>query len=680
MADATNDFLRFSAYSIKDLITRKLSEDSNFTDQVYEGSNLAILIDLVSYMYQCLIFCLNNAAAESMFSDTQIYENISRLCNFIGYHPAGYRPASLNLYIENGTSNDNAKSIYPCTAIDTGLVDSYGKQIYFSTIFDRDASYKPIKMNDGAYTNVKLRNGRWRHYANVFTASGIDYESFILDGIKSDSTDDKFVANGQIQVFVVPANDPTHAEVWNSDTNELFIQAYGQRSTDSSIVQFGKLYDNDDKYYSIHLNEDKTYEIKFGNGIIGRKLNAGDQVHVMYLDTNGPDGYIDLSQLSATNEFSFNHSPAFFGMSQDLYDMMFNDGLHTDDNKLPDIVLSAKANYGLDTLTVPVEEEGVADIRKNAPDWFKSGNRLITKKDYEFFVKANQNAMFDGVIDAKCMNNWDYMTTFYRWLFNLGTNPVEEVFASNVHDEARTKDPYRYLTKARLVQNGYEFVDSADANNIYLWIATTNDSDMLRLKQDLNSSIINIKTMTSETYPLSPIDVYFDLSFTPSQLFYDNLVKNRGSSAFDETKSYLEVTISDNSIYSNVMVTNKVAEIIQNAFYIMQCKLGQTIDYAKILDSIYQINGVERIRTVYYPDDYLTSPDYAEYKSRACDGISFASWSNTELIDIGDDLQLNNVTRTLEPFQFPKLAPNVDLKKKIKVIKKSMNTTNPVKF
>ena len=49
--NASNDFLRFSAYQIKDLITRKLSEDTNFTDQVYEGSNLAILIDIVSYMY-----------------------------------------------------------------------------------------------------------------------------------------------------------------------------------------------------------------------------------------------------------------------------------------------------------------------------------------------------------------------------------------------------------------------------------------------------------------------------------------------------------------------------------------------------------------------------------------------------------------------------------------------------
>lgn len=70
MAKDKTDYLKFSAYSIKDLITRKLSENSKFTDQIYEDSNLAILIDLVSYMYQCLIYCLNNAASESMFDDT----------------------------------------------------------------------------------------------------------------------------------------------------------------------------------------------------------------------------------------------------------------------------------------------------------------------------------------------------------------------------------------------------------------------------------------------------------------------------------------------------------------------------------------------------------------------------------------------------------------------------------
>ena len=72
MADTSTkiDFLRFSAYSFKDLLTRKFSENTEFTDQVYEGSNLAILIDIFSHMAQCLLYSLNNTAAESMFSDT----------------------------------------------------------------------------------------------------------------------------------------------------------------------------------------------------------------------------------------------------------------------------------------------------------------------------------------------------------------------------------------------------------------------------------------------------------------------------------------------------------------------------------------------------------------------------------------------------------------------------------
>jgi len=95
MAKDNSDFLRFSAYSIKDVITRKLSENSKFTDQIYEGSNLAILIDLVSYMYQCLVYQLNNAAAESMFADTQIFQNIQRLVNLIGYQVRGCYPSAI---------------------------------------------------------------------------------------------------------------------------------------------------------------------------------------------------------------------------------------------------------------------------------------------------------------------------------------------------------------------------------------------------------------------------------------------------------------------------------------------------------------------------------------------------------------------------------------------------------
>ena len=212
----------------------------------------------------------------------------------------------------------------------------------------------------------------------------------------------------------------------------------------------------------------------------------------------------------------------------------------------------------------------------------------------------------------------------------------------------------RYLVKSRLIQSGYMFVDSADANNIYLWIATGSREEMATIKYNLNVYIDNIKTMTSETYPLTPIDVYFDLSFTPSQLYYDSLVTNGGNCEFDMNNSYLEITISDNSIFSNVVIAKKIEDIIRNAFDPHHCTIGQVVNYSDMLNSIYEINGVTGVRTVYYPADYLENTStYDKYKTRSCDGIAFASWSytpvavGTRLVDIGDDLQINNTTRTL---------------------------------
>lgn len=134
MATEKTDFLKFNAYSMKELITRKMSEDSRFTDQIYEGSNLAILIDLVAYMYQVLVFQLNNAASESMFADAQIYENISRLVKMIGYNPSGCAPSSLKIYVSRTDEDEGKNAVIPMySRINTGKFDSRGRPIYFST-------------------------------------------------------------------------------------------------------------------------------------------------------------------------------------------------------------------------------------------------------------------------------------------------------------------------------------------------------------------------------------------------------------------------------------------------------------------------------------------------------------------------------------------------------------------
>jgi len=82
------------------------------------------------------------------------------------------------------------------------------------------------------------------------------------------------------------------------------------------------------------------------------------------------------------------------------------------------------------------------------------------------------------------------------------------------------------------------------------------------LKSTYDSEIADIKTLTTETYPLKPIDMVFDISFTPEEIYRQMLEDNDGKCTSDLSNSYLEVTIADNAVYSTTMVMNNVLNII----------------------------------------------------------------------------------------------------------------------
>ena len=144
-------------------------------------------------------------------------------------------------------------------------------------------------------------------------------------------------------------------------------------------------------------------------------------------------------------------------------------------------------------------------------------------------------------------------------------------------------------------------------------------------------------------------------------------------------ESYIEITMSDDKVYVNNSIENGVIAKIRDFFNINKCKLGQIIDFSELTNEIYKINGVQNIRTVYDPHVTQNTVGGMSYGSRAYDGVSFASWSNG-LIDIGDDMNVSNTTRTLEKFQFPVLFNSGSLENKIKIIKRQLNNTNYIKF
>ena len=640
---ATSDntqYLRFSAYSIKDLITRKLSEDTRFTDQIYEGSNLAILIDIVSYMYQCMLYQLNSAASEAMFSDTQLYENINRLCKFIGYNPKGYSPSTTTFTITNidevkkqitaeSSENTILGSIRKYSAIYTKLSDSHGRKVYYSTATD-----ETLNTNDEA--TFIFYNGLWKLYPTIFTSSGLAFQTYILSDLKSDSNDNRYVSEQMIHVYIKVGNK---FEQWNATSNGLFID----NNTDNGSYIHG----GTDNIYNVRLNENKQYELTFGDGTTGQIPPKDAKIYIMYLDSN--DEQFELLPYSV-NDFKLLHNKSLFGMTDELYNGIFN--ITSIDNDFTASIIDIAKWTNTEKSSSGKIEESVSEIRQNAPKWFKTGNRLVTAADYEYFIK---NRFKSDILDVKCQNNAEYISTFYRWLYNIGI-------------KKHNSGSY-YITPNRIMKYDLKYADASDMNNVYIWIKMVSDAEIY--KNVLNTELAGIKTLTHEPVYLKPFNVYFcpcaQLEEQALEMYFkdDNII-------FDENNySYIEVTIENNTLYANSNIQQQVATVIQSFFDENNFSLGQIINYNDLLDNIYAIGPISNIRTVYYNTE--------TGEKRIQTGVSFATWTSG-YIDSGDDLEISTLSKTLEVFQFPKLYNSGNIANKIKVIRKAVNNINTVQY
>ena len=90
----TDAYAAFDALSLKNLIKDRLNTTSLFTSQNYEGSNVSSVIDIIAYSYHVLLFYLNQTATESMFSESELYENMNRIVKSLDYKPVGAQTVS----------------------------------------------------------------------------------------------------------------------------------------------------------------------------------------------------------------------------------------------------------------------------------------------------------------------------------------------------------------------------------------------------------------------------------------------------------------------------------------------------------------------------------------------------------------------------------------------------------
>jgi hypothetical protein len=131
-----------------------------------------------------------------------------------------------------------------------------------------------------------VKNGTFKKFSSVFTATGIPGQVFLLDGLNP--------SNLSKPIYIDHNNFHVYIETNNDTTGELEYIEFQQVE---SLVQEATF---NDKFYELRLNENKDYTIKFGDNIHGYQLSMGTRVHIIYLESNGEDGKIDVGELQSS--------------------------------------------------------------------------------------------------------------------------------------------------------------------------------------------------------------------------------------------------------------------------------------------------------------------------------------------------------------------------------------------
>ena len=259
---------------VKDNFKTFLSQQSQFSDFNFEGSSMAVLMDLLAYNTHYMAFHANMLANE-MFIDT----SLTRASAVSHAKALGYMPSSPKA---SNTTVDVTVSNVPLSQ--KSLVMPAGT--LFSTSIDGTA-YNFVTTSDNTATSD----------TGIFTFSGVP----IYEGtrVRYTYTVD---SNNLEQRFVIPAANVdtttliTSVQASSSDvTTEIYTLNTDYTTLDSTTL-----------VYFLQEIEDGKFEVYFGDGVNGKKPIDGNIIILDYVVTSGTtaDGASTFTAASTIGGYS----------------------------------------------------------------------------------------------------------------------------------------------------------------------------------------------------------------------------------------------------------------------------------------------------------------------------------------------------------------------------------------
>ena len=311
--------------TIKTNLKSFLKQQTEFQDYDFEGSGLNVLVNLLAYNTHYNAYYLNMVANESFLDTALLRDSVVSHAKTLGYipHSKTASTAVINLTINSGNSTLDTLTIPKGYVFNSDLID---KRIFNFVVMDENTVTK--SNTSYHFENLNIKEGELTTYTYTYDEASNPKSVFLLP--------DADVDTSTITVIVKPSASNTTSTVYNKVTDILDVTAASE---------------------VFYLQESKggKYQIYFGDGTVGKKLDDGSVVALTYLLTNGN---------LANKATGFAQTSAIGGYSTSTIE-----------------VLSVAAGGS--------DRETVEEIKTSSPLQFTTQNRLVTIKDYESYIKKN---------------------------------------------------------------------------------------------------------------------------------------------------------------------------------------------------------------------------------------------------------------------------------------------------
>ena len=326
MANSSIVLTQLDFDSYKDSLKTFLKSQDRFKDYDFDGSNLSVLLDVLSYNTYQNAFYLNMISNEMFLDSAKLRDSVISHAKELNYLPRSFRSSSavIKLVI---TSSDAAKRsiVIPKGTSFTSRVDDFTYN--FSTTENYVITNRTPSGSNFVYESEAIRVYEGNYLSDTYT---VNYDRPLNYKISNKRVD---LESLLVTVF---------------EDNGTTVQTY-KRATSL----FG--HDGNSKVFFLQPGIGDAYEVVFGDGVVGRKPKNNSVCIIEYRTCNGelPNG-----------AFKFINTARI-------------------DNE-PNVVIET-----ITAATDGAVAEDLNSIKYNAPRAFTTQERAVTSEDYENLLKAN---------------------------------------------------------------------------------------------------------------------------------------------------------------------------------------------------------------------------------------------------------------------------------------------------